>query len=158
MNRHVGVKDHHVGPGDGAQRAIVEPRDPRHERAIVEPQDQLHSHLDASAAPDDDARQIGRVTAEGHEVHEGHRAVGGLEVRLEDQRPTTIVPRYPGIGIARRDLPPPVFRSTEDCGEACARVEAWPAEPIDRSIPRHERRRLAVADERVVLDPFRHAR
>ena len=45
----------------------------------------------------------------------------------------------------------------EQRGEARARVEAREAEPVDRAAALDERRRLQVADQRVVLDP-RHQR
>ena len=41
----------------------------------------------------------------------------------------------------------------EQSREARARVEAGEATPVDRPRPAHERRRLEVPDERVVLDP-----
>src|SRR4029079_8762529 len=101
-----------------------------------------------SAAADDDARDVGRVAAERHEVDERDGALGRLEVRFEDERMLTIAPADRRIGRARRDQPPSVFRPAEEGGEAGARVEARPAEPVDRPRARNERGRLAVADER----------
>ena len=48
-------------------------------------------------------------------------------------------------------------RRAEQRGEAGAGVEAREAEPVDRAVAADERRGLAVADQRVVLDP-RHQR
>ena len=46
-------------------------------------------------------------------------------------------------------------RISEESREACTRIEAGEATPVDRSRPTHERRRLKIPDEGVVLDPPR---
>jgi hypothetical protein len=45
-----------------------------------------------------------------------------------------------------------VLRSAKQGSEACARIESGQAQPIDRPVTADERRRFAIADERVVLD------
>src|SRR5262249_26396714 len=42
-------------------------------------------------------------------------------------------------------------------GEASVGIEARPTQPIERTIARHQRGRLAIADQRVILDTRRHA-
>src|SRR5206468_5794997 len=152
----VGSEDDHVRAGDGAKRAVVEARDPGHNRAIVEAEHQLDAHLDATALADDHPREIGGRAAEGHEVDERDRAGGGLELGFEDQRAVAVAPRDARIWIARRDLPAAVLRGPEQRREARAGIEARPAEPVDRSIPPDERRRLAISNEGIVLDASGH--
>src|SRR3954471_3879820 len=45
-----------------------------------------------------------------------------------------------------------MLRSAEQRGETGVRVEARPAEPVDRALARHQRCAFAVADQRIVLD------
>src|SRR4051794_7038152 len=116
------MQDDHVRAGDRAERSIVEPRDPGYERSVVEAEDQLHPHLDASLSPNDNSREVGRVTAQRHEVDDGDRALRRLEVGLEDERMLTIAPRDLRLRGTRRDLPPSMFRPAEERGEARARV------------------------------------
>jgi hypothetical protein len=88
------VQDHHVRPGDRAQRAIVHARDPRDRAAVVEAEHQLHAHAHASALAAHYADDIGVTPAWGHEVDEKNDAVGRLDAGLEDQRVAAIAPRY----------------------------------------------------------------
>jgi hypothetical protein len=50
------------------------------------------------------------------------------------------------------EQPSAVVLVAQQRGETCARVESRPAEPIDGSVARDERRRLTIADDCVVLD------
>src|SRR5262249_42158653 len=52
----------------------------------------------------------------------------------------------------RREEPTTGVRPAQQRGEAGSGVEAWEAEPVDRAAALDERRRLQVAQERVVLD------
>src|SRR5690606_24251877 len=87
----------------------------------------------------------------------GDGALGRLVVGLQDQRPLAIAAGDAGGRVDGGDLPAPVLRPAEQGGEAGAGVEARPAEPVDGSVARDERRRLAVADQGVVLDARGHA-
>src|SRR6185369_8533058 len=49
-----------------------------------------------------------------------------------------------------------VLARAEQGGEARIRVEARPAQPVDRAVTADQRGALAVADERIVLDAKRH--
>src|SRR5437870_2819503 len=69
----------------------------------------------------------------------------------------TITTRDLRVHVPRRDLPAAVLLPAEQRGEARARVEPRPTEPIDRPVARDERRRLAIADHRVIFDATRHA-
>jgi DNA-binding CsgD family transcriptional regulator len=80
-----------------------------------------------------------------------------FDARLEDQRVVAIAPRDPCRAIDRGDQPAAVLGTSEQRGEAGARIEPRPAQPVDRSGARHERRGLAVADHRVVFEWCAHA-
>ena len=51
---HWRVHHHHVGAGDGAQRAVLHAGHPGNDGAEAEPQDQLHAHGDAPALANDE--------------------------------------------------------------------------------------------------------
>ena len=63
------------------------------DRAVVGPQTQLHAHRHATPQALHDAHQLGgAIAAARHEVDQPHGALGGLEVRLEHQRPRPVAP------------------------------------------------------------------
>src|SRR5882672_10180397 len=41
----------------------------------------------------------------------------------------------------------------QQSGETCSRIEARPAQPVDRTVAAHQSRCFAVADQRIVFDP-----
>jgi len=110
------------------------------------------------APPDDDAHHVRGLTARRHEVDERGGAIAGRELGLEDQRVVAIAPRDPRLRVDGRDLPASVLGRAEQRGEAGAAVEARPAQPVDRAVAADQRRRLAVANERVILDRGCHGR
>jgi hypothetical protein len=59
------------------------------------------------------------------------------------------------VDVGGCDEPAPVIGRAQQRSEARTGVEARPAEPVDRSGPCDKRRRLAVADQRVVFNPSR---
>ena len=59
VQRHRRAQHDHVRSGDRAQRAVVEPADPRHDRAVVEAEHQLHAHPHASALAAHQADDVG---------------------------------------------------------------------------------------------------
>ena len=95
---------------------------------------------------------IGAV-ADRHAVDDPHRALGRVELGLEDERAVAVLPagrrdRRPAGAISQR----PLCSVAEERGEARAGVEPWDAEPVDRAVVGHERRGLGVSDQRVLLD------
>src|SRR5438477_8852372 len=81
---------------------------------------------------------------------------GEVVLGLEDQRPLAVAAAAGRGRDGGTEGPSPVLRRAEQGGEARARIEAGEAEPVDRAIPRDERRGLAVSDEGAVLDARRH--
>ena len=153
-----GVQRHQVGPGDGAHGAVRQSRDPRHRPPVVEAQDQLGAHRDAAALAADDPDDVGVAAPRRHEVHHGDGAARRLDPRLEDQRVAAIAAGDARAVLDRRDRPASVLAIAEQRGKARRRVEARPAQPVDRSGARDQRRGLAVANQRVVFEGGAHGR
>ena len=142
----------HVGAGDGAQRAIVEPRDPGDDRAIAEPEHELRAHRDAATRSVEHANHVRAGSAHGHEVDERHGALVAFELRFQNQRIRPVSPRDARVAVARGDAPVSMVLAAEQRGETSIGIEPRPAQPIDRTIAGDERGRLAVADQRIILD------
>jgi hypothetical protein len=54
--------------------------------------------------------------------------------------------------VLRSNDPSAIIGYPQQGGKACRRIEAGPAQPIDRAVAADQRRRFAVADQRIVLD------
>ena len=150
------AQHHHVGAGDGAHRAVLQPRHPRRGRAVAEAQHQLHAHRDLAFVAAHDAHQVGRGAARQHEVDHGRLAAIGLERGLEDQRVLAVAAARRLDLVVRRDQPEAVALAAQQLGEAGIRIEARPAQPVDRAVEADQRRRLAVADHAVAFDRRGH--
>ena len=73
-----------VGPRLGDD-AVGHPLHPGHDQAVPEADEQLHAHRDVTTQPLHDAHELrGAAIARRHEVDDPRRAVGGLEVGLQD--------------------------------------------------------------------------
>ena len=153
---YLGPQHHHVGTRDGAHGLLVDPRHPGDDRAVVEADHQLRPHLDPTASADDETDQVRGVAAERHEVDERDGTFGGLEVGLEDQRVVAVAAADARGRLGRGDQPAAVLGPAEQGREAGARVEPGPAQPVDGAVAANQGRRLAVPDQRVVLDAQRH--
>src|SRR5687768_2132129 len=117
---HARPNDDHVRSRDGANRAIIESRDPGNARSVVESQQELRAHCDTPASTAHDAHEIGHRAAEWHEVDDRYLSVRAGEGRLEDERIPTISPRAPGIGVERGQAPAPIPGRAEQRGETRA--------------------------------------
>ena len=144
-----------VGAGHGEQR-VVEASHPGHYAAVVEADGELHAHRNAAAHPLHHAHHVRRNGARGHEVHQPHRSLVRLELRVEHERPLAVGARAAPDLALRRDQPASVALASQERGEAGRGVEARHAQPVDRAVAADEAGGLRVADERVVLDAQRH--
>src|SRR5262245_13338959 len=138
-------------------------RDPRRPTAVSEADDQFHAHRHAAALADDQTHEMrrGPLAAQGHEVDQDDRtaAVGGGEFGFENERVAPIPARAPHVRLRTcgwRDPPMAVVRTPQQRRKTCLRVEAGPAQPVDGAVLGDERGRLAVTDQRIVLDAARH--
>src|ERR1700731_4634711 len=100
--------------------------------------------------------EIGAVIARRHEVDELDRAICCLEDRHEDKRAIELASCNPGSWVYWRDEPSSVLRSAKQGSEARARIETGPAKPVDGQVAPYEGRRLAIADDRIILNVQRH--
>ena len=151
----VGPEAEHVGAGDRRDPPFVL-ADPGDDRPVVEPDDQLHPHGDPAATPHDDPHEVRRLAARRHEVDHRDRPVVGLVVGLEHQGPVPIAAIDLPHLARRGQEPSPVLGGPQQGGEAGPRIEVREAEPVDRPVAGDQGRRLAVADQGIVLDPGGH--
>ncbi len=145
------------GPGDSQQR-VSQPPYPRHHASVVEADDELHPHRHSAVNALDHPDHVRHDVARRHEVHQAHRPLARLELRLEHQRPLAVPTGGTADLALRRDQPATVALVSEERGEAGRRVEPRHAQPVDGAVAPHQSRGLGVADERVVLDAERHCR
>lgn len=75
---------------------------------------------------------------------------------FENQCMAAIGARHFGVRVARPDQPAAIVARTQKIGETGGRIEARPAQPVDRPVAPNEGRRLAIADDGVILDFQRH--
>ncbi len=82
----------------------------------------------------------------------GGRTRRGVEDRLEHHGVADVAPLDPFDLGRRMEEPAPVLVATEQRREAGTPVEPGYAQPVDRTVARHQRDRFGVADDGVVLD------
>ena len=157
LERRRGPEHQRVGRGDQLDVGVG-PRDPRPVRAVAEPDRQGDVDRDGAFEPFDDADQRVLAAAEGHEVDETHHAAVALEVRLQDQGPRPVATLYASHGDAGMDRPAPVLVAAEERRHARVGVEAWDAQPVHRSVARHERGAMLIAEKTVAFDVGCHGR
>ncbi len=154
--QHARAQTDRVRPGDGDDAVPAAP-DPRDRPAVVEPQDQLELHLDLAGEAFDDADDVRRIAPYRHAI--GHPEDAGVRdpLRLEDEGARPVAPAGLAHAAGRRsDAPAAVAICPQKSGEAGARVEAGQAQPVDGAVAPHQRSRLRVADERIVLQRQSH--
>ena len=100
-----------------------------------------------------DLRRLGGIERrDRHAVGQLEDAAGTAEGRDEHVRVVEVCPAsFPDIG--RHDLERPATLRIEKTAEDGRGVEAGEAGPVDCAVAPDERRRVAIADERVVGDP-----
>jgi hypothetical protein len=119
---------------------------------VIEPSHKLSLEMHTSSSTHDDAQKM-RADSQCHEIHDRGIAAFCLEFGLEDQRAGAITPTDRNKRLFRSNQPPAGFSAPEQGSKACGRIETRPAKPIDRAIAADQSRGLAIADQRVILDP-----
>ena len=150
------AQDHAVGPRDRPQTSVVVSAHPRHDRAITETDNELGAQFDAAAYAAHQANKMRALDFHGHEIGDDGNAAGRLDRGFENQSMAAIGAGNLGARIGGRDRPSAVVRGAEEIGETGGRIEARPAKPIDGQIAPDEGGRLAIPDDRVILDIQRH--
>ena len=84
------------------------------------------------------------------------RAGLSLEFGFENERAGAITATYGAQALRRGNEPAAIIGGPEQRGKARGRIEAGPAQPIDRAVAADQSRRLAVADQRIVFDSQCH--
>jgi hypothetical protein len=90
------------------------------------------------------------VRAAGQQVRQHNHARVRLEAGLQHQRPVDVAARR--RRLADRSDRPVAALVVQQPGEDRRRVEAREAEPVDRASTAHQRRRVAVGEQRVIGD------
>src|SRR5439155_6359140 len=91
-----------------------------------------------------------------HAIDERDGAFVRFELGFENERVVAIAARHFSRLTPWGDEPATVLRFAQERGEAGPGVETRQAEPIDRAIFAHERRRVAIANQSVILNVARH--
>ena len=146
------AQDKHVGTGNGQNIAIVGASHPWHRGPVIETDGELGAHADAAAFPDHQPHHMRGTLARRHEVDHDGFALRSGELGFQNQRVRAVMPRNPHVFRDRCDPPQSIVRSPQKRRETRTGIETRPAEPIDRAVPAHERGRLAITDERIILD------
>ena len=149
-------QDKHVRSGNCQERSGVSPPYPRDGGAVIEADDQLGRHRYGAAFADDKTNEMRGLAAQRHEVDQRGLAVGSDKSRFQNQRIRPVAARNARLVLCRRDPPASILAGPEKGGKACIGVETGPAEPIDRAALRHQRSRLEIADQPVILDAPAH--
>ena len=140
-----------VGTAGRGER-VAEAAHPRHHGAIAEADREIHRHRHRAAHTLDDAHDVGAAVAERHEVDQAHGAVGDVHLGFEHERVAAVAARDAQHAAARSDAKASVLRLADERSERGRRIEARHAAPVDRALAAHQRGRVRVADQRVVLD------
>lgn len=147
----LGTQNNHVWPGDSAE-FITSHRDPWNGEPVVEPDGEFHSDGDLATGATDFADDVGMLAARRHEVSKTYIARRCGEYRLKDHRVRTVLSMNGEYFALWAEAPIAVINRPEKCGEARARREGRPAEPIDGPGAADECCRLEIADYGVILD------
>ena len=129
---------------------------PRDHAAEVEAQDELHRTLTRPSRQRATRTMSGASSRIGIESTTCRTPSAVWKSVSSTSVPCAVAPLGTPHVVCRGEQPAPVRLVAEQRGEAGGRVEARQAEPVDRAVVADERRRLGVADQRVVLDPQRH--
>ena len=151
MNVDVGLQQHTIGTTDGSN-SLSAALDPWNDSPVTEPYQKLHAHGHAAGNALDNADKYRNGRAHRHEIDDVDGATVGLIACFQDKRGAAITPPDCLAIFRGRNNPSTVFSRAEQGGEASVRVKSRQAEPIDRTIPADQGRRLAIADKGVLLD------
>ena len=149
---HGAAQRQHMRASDRGQHAVCPSADPGNGDAIVEAQAQLDAQSHPPRAADHAADDAAVRMANGHEVDNGNHPASSFEAGVEHKAAVAIVARHARARLGR-DLPAAMFRIAQKGRETGLPIESRQAKPIDGAVAPDERRRSAIADHGVVLDP-----
>jgi len=131
---------------------MVRARYPRNRPAVVKTNRKVHLHRHLAAHPAHHPHQMRMLLPRRHKVHKADLAVLCLKSRLDYQH-VRLVPsphrlHFPGRG----NLPISVVARTQQRSKTRRRRKIRPAQPVDRTITRHQSRRLAVSNHAIIFN------
>src|SRR5579871_3696875 len=132
---------------------ISSTRHPRNRPPIIKPNRQLHPHRHPASQTTHHPHYIGVPLPRRHKICDLHRPPLRLEHRLHNQRVLLIPPLHALHPRLRSKLPEPLLLRPQKRRKASPRRKLRPAKPINRAFERHQRRRLAIADQAIVFNP-----
>src|SRR5581483_6482972 len=148
--------DERVVAADDAVEAVAMVAQPGPHLGVVEPDAEVEVELEGSLHSLHDAQQLASwvaATAPAHREAVVQASLPGARLESRDQHQRVVeVLAVRLVRLGGHDLAVPAAVPVEQSGEDAAGVEARHAAPVDRRLRRHERSRVAVADERVVGD------
>ena len=151
--------DHRVRTGDRDDRrnaVLGHLPDPGERRRVAEPDAQVLPHLHRTADADHPAYQVRAAVAVRHEVGDLDLARLGDPPGDQHERVVDVPPAGVQHGAGWREQPATVILVAEQCSERRRRVEPGQAQPVDAAIASHERPGVAIADQRIILNPKGH--
>ena len=151
----VAPHDQPVVAADRAEQAVAVAPDPRPDLAVIEPRRDPDLHVDRAAGGfqhPDEPRSPLTVARDRKEVIQRGVSAASLERRLQHQRVVDVAPAARPTLPAWRDRAVAAPFAVQQACERGPGVKSRQAAPVDRSLPRDERRCPAVADQAVVGD------
>src|SRR5262249_4781060 len=148
-------QDQSLWPGNSVDRVVLEAIDPRHACAVIEAQHELSLENYSTRPTGDNAHQMGTVRGR-HKVDYRRSAGSCLKFGFENESIGTIIPAHHELRGFWCDEPPSIIDRPKESGEACGRIEARPAQPIDRAVAANQSRSPAIANKCIVFDAKRH--
>src|SRR5436190_18943665 len=132
-------------------------RHPGNHRSIIKTQHELGRQLNGPLAALNKPHEMAASFApQRHEIDNSCCAAVCLDLGRQNQRPRQVASANPGICRGGAEAPMPIVVIAQERGEHRAGIKARPAQPIDRTVPADQRGRLAIANERVILNALPH--
>ena len=152
----VRLQNQHVRPCDGAQASTLDPGHPWHSASVIGANYKFHAHRHPALQARNPTDHVGVCPAQRHEIGQQHSAFRRHEAGFEYQGIGAIgAARLDDIGC-RRYQPPAVLGAAQQGSETGGAVETWPAQPVERTVAPDQCSRLAISNQRVILDPGGH--
>ncbi|MET4292389.1 hypothetical protein ABIB06_002132 [Bradyrhizobium sp. LB8.2] len=145
-----------VRPGDEFAATILQASDPRHNRAIAEAHDEFGVHRDATSQAVNDSDQFGPPFPPRHAVNDADGTAIDFEGGFKHHCVAAIGSGDPArLGRGRNEPTALFWIAQQGCEAGCA-IETRNPKPIARAVAANQGRRLAIADNTIVLDATGH--
>src|SRR5262249_42769043 len=129
--------------------------DPWYGRTVVKTNHEFSLKNHPARATDDNAHQVGAVCRR-HEIDDRRAAGISFEVGFKDEGTKAVTPIYADRRELWSDEPSTVLSRPKESGKARGRVEARPAQPVNRAVTADQSSRLAITDQDIIFNSQRH--